>query len=408
VVLFSSTSLYNTNNSVTNIEWTLDPFEENIITETTSLVNLHSTETVVTSKFQKHHVIRLPLILFGSCLSSQLIQIDLETTQTYDLDELWSDLKLIMKGEVSVCNMISSTGNDKTVIQTKNSWLFYKKGGFNTNSSLEYIKTRYNRYLKLCDLDKSKIVISNTFLPSSDYNAQFYKFLSSVGVQNIDIDILTALNMVDWSSITLYNTQALLEEISSYQLQVYSLSNVFQNSSLQMFNDKNSTFFSYIMKVIDLAGILNAKIINYDDESTLHVNYVDVTKYNLLERASMSYYTFIRQLVKYQTFLQNKDLSISMHKPKELFDSYEVFSNVIETLNTSKIKTLIYQDDAKYIEPVQMIGTIFINSNADKSFHIDYLNNLNTKVTVYNSNKSTWKDIDNLYMYLIDLLTSLT
>jgi sugar phosphate isomerase/epimerase len=279
IILISTIDVYESVNTEYNEDHVC-----NTVNNHTYGKNRYLFEIFVKEHFENHHIIRLPA-LFGKGLKKNIIY-DLITNnsieniskntyfQWYDLDWLKNDIDVILKNNITVCNLFTEPLSTFEIIKFFN----YPIEEFKNQSTLIYnTKTKYSKlfnstiegyirgksdvldnlklYLNFQKKDKSHLVVSNICVKTIS-QFQFANVLKLFGIHNVQIAPTTLIDK--WDNLSSMN----LDIFKNNNINVYSFQSItFGLNDLNIFDSSTSILLlTHLKKVIDCGILQNVKV----------------------------------------------------------------------------------------------------------------------------------------------------
>jgi sugar phosphate isomerase/epimerase len=275
IILISTIDVYEYTNADLNEDYDCDIFNNH-----TYGTNRYLFENFVKKQFDNFHIIRLPA-LFGKGLKKNIIydlincnqieNISKDTCfQWYDLNWLKNDIDLIIKNNISTCNLFTEPLSSLEIIK-----LFdYPIEEFKNKSKMIYnLKSKYSElfdssvkgyvrdkdsvlhnlrlFLNFNKIDKSQLVVSNICIKNIS-QFQFACILKLFDIKNVQIAPTTLIDK--WDNLADMN----LDVFKNNDINVYSFQSItYGLNDLNIFDSNTyDLLLQHLKKVIDY-GIKN-------------------------------------------------------------------------------------------------------------------------------------------------------
>jgi len=279
IILISTIDVYEYTYSQVNEDYECDIFNNHPYG-----IHRYLFENFVKEHFENYHIIRLPA-LFGKGLKKNIIfdllhnneidKISKNTTfQWYDLNWLKNDIDIIIKNNITLCNLFTEPLSSMEIVK-----LFdYPVEEFKNPSTMVYnLKTKYSTlfgssaegyirdknsvlhnlrlFLQFQKIDKSNLVVSNICIKDIS-QFQFSCILKLFGIKNVQIAPTTLID--NWEKLPNMD----LSTFKNNDIQVYSFQSItygLNDWNIFDINTKN-LLLDHLKKVINYGILNNVKV----------------------------------------------------------------------------------------------------------------------------------------------------
>lgn len=297
IILISTIDVYEYTNADINEDYDCDIFNNH-----TYGINRYLFEDFIKKQFENFHIIRLPA-LFGKGLKKNIIydlinrnQIENISKDTffqwYDLNWLKNDIDLILKNNISLCNLFTEPLSSLEIIK-----LFdYPMEEFKNKSKLVYnLKTKYSDlfgstvtgyvrdkmsvlhnlrlFLKFNKIDKSSLVVSNICIKNIS-QFQFACILKLFDIKNVQIAPTTFIDQ--WENLSNMD----LDVFKNNHINLYSFQSItYGLNDLNIFDPNTyELLLNHLKKVVDYGILNNVRIFVFGcprNRKILNINHGD-------------------------------------------------------------------------------------------------------------------------------------
>lgn len=389
--------------------------------------NRYLFEKFISDRFQNHHIIRLPA-LFGKGLKKNIIYDLIHNNQIenipynsafqwYNLDRLSSDIDIVVKNNIKVCNLFTEPLDTKDIIQIFNK-VFNKDYEFQIehlgviNNKITYdILTKYSglfgsiannyicdknivlrdleTYLNFAKLDKSKLCISNICVNQIS-QLQFAHIVKLFGIRNIQI---APTKLIEWDNLekldlSIYTDIGL--NVFSFQSITYTLDH------LNIFSENNENLSNHLKNVIDCAVKHKVKVLVFGCPKNRKI--IDFNTDN-----NAIFVEFFKHLGDY---CQDKDVTICLENNSKKYNcnfinTIDECANLIRQINKPNIKMMVDLGNAV----MENDSWFYLKKHMDILYNVDIAHEYMRDFSELHESHSIFKFIldNNHYNYMKNL-----